>query len=197
MFGFEGPLVTIDLPDGPVTVAVTVDEGEHSRRSESGVRAIVDRQLLVALWELPHRLSTPASGIPGWVSTRLTGAHAGVVASDDGSLERLACPPLVVSGAVAAGQEFEPLLQRVGQLSAVAPMGVAIRREVDAADPGLLEANLYGVGVGCSMNGQLTRVSEPEPVAPMPGIFLWWVAELAYGQMIDGTTDVPMLPPAA
>lgn len=197
MFGFKGPLVRIDLPEGPVTVAVKVDESEHLRRAVSGVGAIVDRRVVVALWELPHRLSIPGSGIPGWASTRLACAGAGIVAFDDGSFERIACPPLVVSGAVAAGRKFERLLQRVGQLSAVAPMAVVIQREVDQADPGLLEANLYGVGVGCSINGQLTRVSEPEPVVPMPGPFLWWVAELAYGQLIDGTTDAPMLPPAA
>ena len=197
LFGFEGLLVMIDLPEGPVTVAVTVDEREHARRLESGLGAIIDWQLVVALWELPHGLSIAVSGIPGWASPRLARAEAGIVAADGSRLERIACPPLVVSGVVAVGRKFERLLQRVGQLSAIAPMGVVIQRAVDEDDPGLLEANLYGVGVGCSASGEITRVSEPEPVVPMPGPFLWWVAELAYGRLIEGTTSVPMLPPAA
>ena len=197
LFGFEGLLLTIDLPEGPVTVAVTVDEREHARRLESGLGAIVDRQLVVALWELPHCLSIALSRIPGWASERLARADAVIVAAHGNRVERIACPPLVISGVVAVGRRFERLLRRVGQLSAIAPMGVVIQREVDDADPGMLEANLYGVGVGCSANGEITQVSVPEPVVPMPGPFLWWVAELAYGQLIGGATNVPMLPPAA
>ena len=198
VFGFDGTLVVVDLPEGPVAVTVTVDEMEHTRRGTSGLGAILDRQLLTALWELPHALSVPTKRIPGWASSRLARAALRVVAADNDSLTRIVRPPLVVSGALAVGRSLDRPLRRVGQLSAIAPMAVVVQHQVNTDDPGLLEASLYGVGVGCSTNGVVTRISEPEPVIPMPGPFLWWVAEVAYQQMIDGrVTDAPMLPPAA
>lgn len=198
LFGFDGTPVVIDLPEGSVAVTVTMDETEHSRREASGLGAILDRQLLTALWELPHALSVPTERVPGWASARLSRAALPVVAADDDSLTRVVCPPLVLSGALAVGRRLDRPLRRVGQLSAIAPMAVVGQLQVDADDPVLLEAALYGVGVGCATSGALTRLVEPEPVIPMPGPFLWWIAELAYQQLIDGrTTAAPMLPPAA
>ena len=198
LFGFDGTPVVIDLPEGPVAVTVTMDEAEHSRRGASGLGAIPDRQLLTALWELPHALSVPTERIPGWASARLSRAALPVVAADDDLLTRVVCPPLVLSGALAVGRNLDRPLRRVGQVSAIAPMAVVGQHRVDVDDPVLLEAALYGVGVGCSTSGALTRILDPEPVIPMPGPFLWWIAELAYQRMIDGSaTGAPMLPPAA
>lgn len=198
MFGFDGTLVEISLPEGPVAVTVTVDQTEHTRRVASGLAAIPDRQLLTALWELPHALSVPTNRIPSWASSRLARTALPVVSPDDDSLRRVVRSPVVVSGVLAVGRSLDRPLRRVGQLSAVAPMAIVVQHQVEADDPVLLEAALYGVGVGCSMRGALTRISEPEPVIPRPGPFLWWIAELAYQELIDGrTTDAPMLPPAA
>ena len=198
VFGFDGTLVVVDLPEGPVAVTITVDEPEHARRGTSGLGAILDRPLLTALWELPHALCVPVEGIPRWASSRLARVASPVVSADGDSMTRVVRPPLVVSGVLATGRSLDRPLRRVGQLSAIAPMAVVVQHQVNIDDPGLLEAALYGVGVGCSANGVVTRISEPEPVIPMPGPFLWWVAELAYQQMIDGrVTDAPMLPPAA
>lgn len=198
MFGFDGTLVEISLPEGPVAVTVTVDQTEHARRVTSGLAAIPDRQLLTALWELPHALSVPTNRIPSWASACLARTALPVISTDDDSLMRVAHSPLVVTGVLAVGRSLDRPLRRVGQLSAVAPMAVVVQHQVEADDPALLEATLYGVGVGCSMRGALTRISEPEPVIPRPGPFLWWIAELAYQELIDGrTTDAPMLPPAA
>lgn len=198
MFGFDGTLVEINLPEGPVAVTATVDQTEHARRVASGLAAIPDRQLLTALWELPYALSVPTNRIPSWASARLARTALPVASTDDDSLIRVAHPPLVVTGVLAVGRSLDRPLRRVGQLSAVAPMAIVVSHQVEADNPVLLEAALYGVGVGCSTRGALTRISEPEPVLPRPGPFLWWVAELAYQQLIDGrATDAPTLPPAA
>lgn len=198
MFGFDGPPTEISLPEGPVAVTITVDQTEHARRVALGLGAISDRQLLTALWELPYALDVPTKRIPGWASARLTGTALPVVSADSDLLQRVVHPPLTVSGVLAVGRSLDRPLRRVGQLSAVAPMAVVVQHQVEADDPVLLEAALYGVGVGCSTRGALTRISEPEPVIPRPGPFLWWIAELAYQQLIDGrATDAPMLPPAA
>ena len=198
MFGFDGTLVEIGLPEGPVAVTVTVDQAEHARRIASGLAAIPDRQLLTALWELPYALRVPTNRIPSWASARLARTALPVISTDDDSLIRVAHPPLVVTGVLAVGRSLDRPLRRVGQLSAVAPMAIVVQHQVEVDNPVLLEAALYGVGVGCSTRGALTRISEPEPVLPQPGPFLWWIAELAYQQLIDGrATDAPMLPPAA
>ncbi|MDE0653220.1 MAG: hypothetical protein OXI26_06180 [bacterium] len=183
-FGFSGDLVEVGLRDGPVLLAVHVDESEHCRRAAAQLGAITDRELLTALWELPAGLEISASALPGWTVDRLQNVRGVVVAGSDDSLVRAARPPLRISGALAIGQRFDSVLRRVGQVSALAPMAVIVRRVVDAADPGLLDAQLFGVGVGTALDGVITPLVEAAPVVPTPGPYLWLIAELAYEQLV-------------
>lgn len=189
-FGFTGQLVKLDLPAGRVAVAVEIDEEEHARRTETGLGAITDRELVTALWELPHSLHIPEAAIPAWAVDSLRRAPVSVVASDGMSLSRQSRPPLSVSGALAVGQKLERLLQRVGQLSAIASMAIIVQNDVDADDPWMLNAALFGVGVARCKRGVLTPVSDPGTVIPTLGPYLWWVTELAYEQLTGCSKEV-------
>ncbi|MDE0613416.1 MAG: hypothetical protein OXI32_03275 [bacterium] len=182
-FGFGGRLVRLALPDGHVHLSVDLDEGEHLRRSRAGLGAITDWELVAAMWELPHAVAVPQSSIPSEVLAVIEQAPVSAVELAGGSVLRKSCPPLTVSGAFVVGDKLERLLRRVGQMSAIASMAVVVRREVDPSDPWMLNAALYGVGVAVSAHGDLTPVSEPEPVTPTLGPFMWWVAEKAYEQV--------------
>lgn len=183
VFGFSGQLVRINLPAGPVAVTVSLDEHEHSRRARSGLGAITDRELVTAMWELPHAVQVRKSALPAWALSLLGRAPAAAVVSRGEWLTRESRPPVCVSGALAVGRSLERLLHRVGQLSAVASMAVVVQRDVDPADPWMLDAALYGVGVARSDNDVLTTVSQPEPVTPTLGPYRWWISELAYQQI--------------
>lgn len=182
-FGFKGILVRLEFPAGHVHLAVNLDEGEHSRRAQEGLGAITDRELVTALWELPHAVEVPRASVPSEVLAVLDQAPVSAVEAEGGSLVRKSCPPLAVSGVLAIGRNLERLLVRVGQLSAVASMAVVVQHDVDPADPWMLNASLYGVGVASSAHGDLVPVSAPEPVTPTLGPFMWWVAEKAYEQV--------------
>lgn len=183
-FGFSGDLVEVGLRDGPVLLAVHVDESEHCRRASVQLGAITDRELLTALWELPAGLEISASALPGWTVDRLQNVPTAVVAECGDYLVRTARPAVRISGALAIGQRFDSVLRRVGQVSALAPMAVIVRRAIDPADAGLLNAQLFGVGVGTALGGVIARVVEAAPVVPTPGPYLWWIAELAYEQLV-------------
>lgn len=193
-FGFGGALVQLPLPEGPVTLTVHVDEGEHLRRCEAEVGAFTDRRDIAALWHLPAGITVPASGVPASSVPRL--ARMGSAVRFDGkSLTRAIRPPTRVTGALAVGRSPRSLLRRVGQLSAVAPRGIVVRAALDSDDAGLLDAALYRVGVmRCSADGLETH-SLPGPVRPHPSRFLWWVCELAYVELISkGRLASPRLP---
>ena len=184
VFGFAGDVVKISLPDGPVAMTVSLDEHEHTRRARLGLGAITDREIVTALWELPHAMPVEQSAIPDWARPLLDRAPTAAVAADGGALIRENRPPLTVSGALAVGRRLERLVRRVGQLSAVASMAVVVQGDVDRADPWMLNAALYGIGVASSRGGQLTPVSEPRHIVPTLGAYRWWICELAYKQIL-------------
>ena len=183
-FEFSGDLVEVGLRDGPVLLTVHADESEHARRSAGRLGAITDRALVTALWELPAGFEVSTSALPAWVVERLQGVSPEVVEERGDSLVRVLRPPLTITGAMAIGRRFDRILRRVGQVSAIAAMAVIVHRAVDPADAGLLDAQLYGVGVGTALGGVITPVVEAAPVVPTPGPYLWWIAELAYAQLV-------------
>ena len=190
-FGFAGEVVKISLPVGPVAVTVSIDEHEHARRARVGLGAITDREVVTALWELPHAMRVQQSAIPAWARPLLDRAPTTAVIADGGSLIRESRPPLTVSGVLAVGHSLERLVRRVGQLSAVASMAVVVQRDVDPVDPWMLNAALYGVGVARSRNGVLTSVSEPKHIIPTLGAYRWWICELAYKQITASVASQP------
>ena len=184
-FAFHGDLVEVHLRDGPVVLTVAPDQQEHARRSAVGLGAITDRELLTALWELPAGYRVSASALPQWTLDRLHGIPAGVVEELDDSVIRAARPPVRITGALAIGRRFDRILTRVGQVSALAPMAVVVDRAVESTHSGVLDAQLYGVGVGVARGVGVTPMLAAAPVIPTPGPFQWWVSELAYKQLVD------------
>ena len=191
-FGFSGQPVEVKLREGPVQLVVRIDEGEHARRCDAGLGAIISRKVLTALWELPTGAAIPESSLPAWVADRLQGAPAAVVERRGDSLIRAVRPPLRIGGALAIARRADRALARVGQVSALTPMAVVVLGAVDPADPIVLEAQLYGVGVASVLGGDVTTLAAAAAVTPMPGPYLWWVTELAYQQM--GGDQLPFSP---
>ena len=184
-FGFIGDLVEIRLREGSVLLTVQVDEAEHTRRTDARLGAITGRQDVTALWELPERVEIPTSALPAWVLDQLQDAPTAAVGKQRNSLVRTVRPPLRITGALAIGWRFDRILRRVGQVSALAPMAIVVQRAVDPIDAGLLDAQLYGVGVGSVLGGVVTPILGAAAVVPTPGPFLWWVAELAYERLLE------------
>ena len=193
-FGFDGTLVRLHLPEGPVTITVHVDEQEHLRRCEAQVGPFTDRRDIAALWHLPIGISVPASHVPASSVPRL--ARMGNAVGFEGeSLTRTIRPPTRVTGVLAVGRNPRSLLRRVCQLSAVAPRGIVVRAAVDSDDAGLLDATLFRVGVMRNSAGGLETLCLPGSVRPHPSRFLWWVSELAYAELISsGLLASPRLP---
>ncbi len=191
-FGFSGDLVEVGLRDGPVLLTVHVDEPEHARRTAVRLGAITNREIITALWELPAACGISCSALPAWAVDQLQDVPTAVVEERGDSMVRVARPPVRITGALAIGRRFDRILRRVGQVSALAPMAVVVQHAVDPTDAGLLDAQLYGVGVGTAVEGVVTAVLKAAPVIPTPGPYLWWIAELAYQRLVvDFNGGVP------
>lgn len=188
LFGFQGDIVDLDLPNGRLSVSVMLDAAEDARRQREAIPPITDRRVVTALWELPAELEVPASAIPAWVVDRIHQLVPSAVRSTPAGYRRSVRRPVKISGVTAAGRNLPRLLERVGQLSAIAPMGVVVHNSLANSDPALLDAALYGVGIARASGDHLELLACPESVHPTPGPFLWWIAELAYEQLLENLT---------
>jgi hypothetical protein len=186
--GVHGHVVSLRLREGEVRVVVRLDEAERACRQRLGIGPVVDRALVNALWLLPDRDTPgPAVAPPAWTIERLRQRlPAAIEQTEPGGWVRTIRPPATVLAAVAQGHRLRALIERVGQLSALAPMVVEVDRDVSADDPALLDAGLYGVGVATVVRGQREVRVRPAPVVPTIGVFSWWVAELAYAELVTG-----------
>jgi hypothetical protein len=183
--GVEGEVVSLRLRDGEVSVVVRLDEGERASRQRLGVDPVVDRALVNALWLLSS--SGETTGPPEWAVQRVGRAlPSAIERTEDGQWGCMIRPPATVLAAVTQGGQLRNLIERVGQLSAVAPMAVEVDHAVRSDDPALLDAGLYGVGVASVVSGRREVRVRPAPVAPTLGAFSWWVAELAYAELLAG-----------
>ena len=187
VFGFDGDVVEVGFPQGELGLAITMDVAEHEQRRRAGVAPLTDRRAVTALWELPHEIEISASALPTWALERVVKLGPAVRATSAG-YRRMVRPPVHISGVTASGRSLPRLLDCVGQLSAVASMGVVVHVGVTESDPALLDAALYGVGVAHAHGHELELVLYPGVVQPTTGPFLWWVAELAYEQLLGRLT---------
>lgn len=181
-FGFAGRRVDVVLRDGPVSVYADIDAVEHRRRSRAGLGAIDAWGDVLALWEIPAGLPIREAVLAPWVRVALRRLPAAAVSFDGTNVIRHARSPVSVLGAVAEARRLVVALLRVGQMSAICPMGVIVSDRVHSDDPGLLDAVLFGVGVVAGPDGAL--LTEPADVAPSPIPHRWWVAEVAYRQLL-------------
>jgi len=180
-------IVPMRLLGRNVGAVVTRLEDEHRRREEHGVGALDNSNLLRVLFQLPHRVSVPSSGLSSWERNVLARRPDGVAELRRGMITRLACPPLKVelvavsarnwrSGLYWASQ-YGPFCQRVLAL----PSLPQEHNEIEELE---LEAKIFGVGVVS------THPAEGWLVAPTPfkpkrhSSGQWLFSERAYAELL-------------
>lgn len=173
-----------------VIVLFDLDAGEHQRRVDGGLGAVTSTGLLHALWLLPSDVPVPIEQVPSVKQARLRRAH-GMCSEREGSFERVYSPAGRVvavaaeSGApdraLRAAAQLPPIFERA---AVVGPLGTR-RRERLAA-----EATQLGVGLVEGGDSTAQLVVSPLPAQRgRPGVYRWWVAELAYAALTHDRTQ--------
>lgn len=175
------------LDGRPVLMAFELDSTEHARRHDGGsIGPVPSRGLLHALWTLPEGLAWPISGLDRLDADTLKQEGDGFVAMNGASVTRLYRPAgrvhaIGLAGrrlvdAVAAASQLPPIFRRY----AIAAKGTGTDRDAVAA------ARAIGVGAAVSSPGALRVFARAEPpLVGVPGIYRWWLAEVAYRSLLQ------------
>ncbi len=182
-FGFTGSIsIQHRLGNVPMLFFVDANTDEIRRRDAAGVGAIVDRGVINALWELPDGIDFPRSALPDWVLERL---KTQIPRDASNTIRRDLRPPLTIHAAAGTGPSLSRILDAVGQLSSVcATAAVVTARPPTPDDPALLDAQLFGVGVGAVDGHRVHVLNHAQPMRPDLGAYQWHVAELLYSEIV-------------
>ena len=181
-FGFGGRMaLTQSVGVRSVTFFVDLDWQQVSLRRSHEVGAVIDRSVINALWEIPEGVEYPRSALPRWVLDRLGNRE---VAVRGDTVRRDLRPPLYIRAAAASGGSLRRLLVDLGPFSAVCPTAAVLRgRQPVRDDPALLDARLFGVGVGVWNPSGISVLSGAGTETSELGPYQWHLAETLYAEM--------------
>ena len=178
--GGSASLVWTTLDGKDVGLLFEVDRSEHRRRVDLGVGAVGSRRLLHALWELPGAVAWPVDATDPVDVATLEADGAGFVDIDHNTITRLYEPAgavravVVVRSRLADAVRSASLMPPIFHRLAVATLQAGVAEAVACA---------RSVGVGaavCTASELDLRVAPAEPMLGVPGVYRWWLAEVAY-----------------
>lgn len=182
-----GSAVRFSIDGLPMTGAFELYPDEHERRKGAGVGAITCRALLHGLWLLPRGGSTPPEMLPDVKVQRLRAAPH-VAEETDAGFVRIYEQPGVLRSVLFSGGRVERSVARAARFTTIVQRFVLIDEERQAV-PLSVEwlAREWGVGIIGLRQGFDPRILVPAITAEVgvPGVYRWWVAELAYERYLQ------------
>ncbi|MCK9925106.1 hypothetical protein MXD61_25100 [Frankia sp. AgPm24] len=170
-----------------------LDSDEHRRRQAAGLGAVVDVGVLELLLGLPLGQPVGRGDLGRWEQRAVAKAPPGCLRIGEGSVSRLARPPVSVRLAVLSARDWRVGLQRAGRLAPFTARAMALHRTPRDLPAACAEADFYGVGMFLVRDGSPARMLvAPEPYrAARLSARIWWFAEQAYRAHL---ADVPTHP---
>lgn len=182
----EHGALAVTLDGHRVLLSFRAARGEHDRRVRAEVRSVLSRRLLHALWTVPHGVAVSRIAIDRVDVETMEAEGAGFVEVDDLSLVRLYEPAGDVDAvtiirrrlvdAVNAVGQFPPTLRRYAVATRTSPsdlLAVEIAAEI-------------GVGTVIETASEPTVLTDSaERQRGVPGVYRWWLAEVAYAQWLQ------------
>jgi hypothetical protein len=174
-------VVSAKVEGRPVLLAFEPDPYEHPRRRHNSLATVPSRRLLHALWSLPHQIPWPACGLDQLDIETLESDGAGFVAVDHGTFVRIYQPPGRVHAVAMRSRRLTDAVNRVGQFPPIFSRYAIATRSCGSDHEAVVAAAALGIGTAMAHSGGLQVRSEPAtPQRGVPGVYRWWLAELAY-----------------
>ena len=187
----DADVVEVTIEGRPLFAAFVLDAAEHRRRQRLGLGPVDSTGLLHGLWLLPAFVPVLAEDLPPVKVARLRGAVGWVVETGAG-FERSYSPAGRVTALAAIGAEPRRQLDRaaeqppVFERSAIVTSGSPARVEALA-----VESRRRGIGLYHARGGELREIAAPAAaIVGRPGVFRWWIAELAYRAWLQESTQL-------
>lgn len=183
--------VPVRMDGASMLVGFELDLVEHRRRTQVGVGALTSTELLHGLWLLPSGVPVPVDAIPQVKVERLRAAAHSVDESCSG-FERLYSPAGLVRSVAFVGRNADRLVHRA---ICFTPIFQRFAIVVDGATPlpSRVEcaAREWEVGIIAVTAGSARSVIDAgRPVAGVPSVYRWWIAELAYQSWLYENTQL-------
>ncbi len=160
---------------------------EHERRQRAGIGAVTSTALLHGLWLLPRGVVTPPDLLPDVKVQRLRAAPRVAIETDAGFIRKYE-PPGVLRSVVFCSSSVRRSVDRAARFTPIIQRFALIDEEHQAV-PSSVEwvAREWGVGIIGLRQGSSPRVLVPASPAEIgvPGVYRWWVAELAYERYLQ------------
>lgn len=176
--------------DGSVLrVAFELDSGEHARRVALGLGAVGSTGLLHALWLVPPGIPVPIAALPQRKRERLVAAPGWVRVDRDAFWSDYA-PPAQVRGVGVIGADPQRVIRRAAAQPRVFQRMAVVRGDAELIRSRDIDiASRVGVGL-CAVGAGEAKVLVDAPPAELgvPGVFRWWLAELAYRSWLQDRT---------
>jgi len=166
----------------PVLFAFKPDSYEHLRRTEEAIGAVRSRRLLHALWALPHQVPWPVSGLgPVDASTLESREAAGFVSVNADIFTRLYQPPGQVVAIGLRGGRLADAVRRASLFPAIFSRYAIGTRPSRGDNDALAIAAAHGIGTALTgPTGLIAHTCAAAPHKGAPGVYRWWMAEVAY-----------------
>jgi len=174
-------VLLVSIEGSNVLLTFEADPTENMRRQAAAVRAVRSRRLLHALWQLPTGLEWPSSRLDPVDIATFDREGVGFVVTTQGGIRRTYEPPGRVAAIAVRRQALSNAVSAVAQLPAVYyryAFGSTVTRHDDSA---IAAAQGLGIGAGVEVCDQLiVHCLAGTPIVGIPGIYRWWLAEIAY-----------------
>ncbi len=181
------PLVRFSIDGLRMIGAFALCPQEHERRQRVGIGAVTSTAMLHGLWLLPRGGSTPPDLLPDIKVRRLRAAPQVAIETDAGFI-RAYEPPGVLRAVVFCSSSVQRSVDRAARFTPIMQRFALIDEEHQAV-PTSVEwvAREWGVGIIGLRQESSPRVLVPASPAEIgvPGVYRWWVAELAYERYLQ------------
>lgn len=177
----HGDEVTIRIDGRLLRVIFEPDRLEHAARTDRGVGAVTSTGLLHALWLLPAQVPVAPSAVPDVKLDRLRAAPQ-LVREDQDGLHRLYSPAGRVTAIGVMGCRPWQVIEATALQSPAFRRMALVERTRSRISPALAR-NAIAAGIGLALVDSVsteTLVPSPRALLGVPGVFRWWIAELAY-----------------
>lgn len=186
----QGPVHRQVLLGQEAWLLTQLDAAEVTRRQDSAVSYLDDRDLLRALHKLPMGEPVARFTIPAPECEIISAAPRGVITDDGTWVTRLVGPPVRVQAAVVVDSQWSRGLDRASTFAGLCPRLLLLTAGSDRLDPiDLTEAEFYGIGVVDATGSERLDVLAQPDLTPKPfGPVSWRLAEQVFAGMVTAVT---------
>jgi len=166
------------------------DEAEWRRRTNHGLGALTELDLLDVLMDLPAHMPVPLGSLAAHKRRTLARLPAGVIRHGAGTVTRLIIPAVSPLLAIVPAREWQSGAESASGFAAYCPRMVVLREMPPDKEMTLSQASWYGIGVALAGEHAPRILIDPEPLADWQPTPAWWAfSEKIYAQVSSAETD--------